>query len=626
MEVGFCATVDGGGDELRLLRNGPIDQLLSLHSDADLFVCLFGRIQYREDLTARLEIDNAKSLPAASLAARAYRRLGAEGITRLEGSFALVLFDRLTKRLLALRDPLGGYPLYWTLAEGRCGASTSLDALRTRFDDGGLDQRFIAEYLALPNFGQNEPRTARTPFRAISRLLPGHLFTFNAPSGDASTRPYWEWLDRLEDPGTDDVDLIAEGYAERLHSAVREGLCGTVASHLSGGMDSTSVSLLALDEMARGAVTGPLHAISLVYSQMRVLARERSVIDELTRNRNGLVAHRIEADGLLNFDLYADPPRHDEPWPWLSSAEIERARLEAALAAGADTVLTGHGADEMADTGPYHLTELLRRGALCRAWSVASQAARAENCSLWSIVYPFGIVNLLPLALRDGPGAWLRSGFTNWDGMGENTLPPWIRPEFARRHALRELILEQTREAFSACRPTVLSLARSKILNRSGDIGRWNFYAPRGIHVGHPFLDPRLLRYCLGIHARIPPLPRGRPKPILARAMRGVLPEAIRTRPKAGFFNEPYFRGLARHLGELEELARQPLPDGLDFLDRGSLIDCLRQSALGIGNARVQLDRVNLTLSLLKWLSLQSRPRRRSNLDVWSACGANVPL
>src|SRR5262249_37702162 len=159
--------------------------------------------------------------------------------------------------------------------------------------------------------------------------------------------------------------------------------------------------------------------------------------------------------------------------------------------------------------GPYHLTDLLRRGRLRKAWAVATQAARAENCGVWSILYPFGVINLLPLSLREGWRPFLRGGYTGWLSMGEDTGPPWVTPEFARTQGLRERCLAHTRETFFHCRPTVLSIARAKVLNRAGDAGRWYLSTPRGMLVCHPFLDARVLRYSLGIHARVPPLPRG---------------------------------------------------------------------------------------------------------------------
>jgi asparagine synthase (glutamine-hydrolysing) len=292
-------------------------------------------------------------------------------------------------------------------------------------------------------------------------------------------------------------------------------------------------------------------------------------------------------------------------------AGTEMARVEAARRAGVDSVLTGQGADELLDMGPYHLTDLLRRGRLLRAWREASRAAGAENCGVWPLLYPFGVRNLLPMCARDGLGPLLRGGRSDWLHMGDFTLPPWVRPDYARRHRLRERAMERARRHHRAGRPTVLSVALAKIASRTGDLGRWYVSAPHGILVEHPFLDPRLLCFMLGVHAKVAPQPRGTPKPILVEAVKGLLPDAIRLRNKAGFFNEPYFRGVARHAAGLERLVDSDSLPGPHWLDPSALLACLRQSALGIGNDRIQMDRLNVTLSWLRWLSLrQSGPTR----------------
>src|SRR5262249_16623985 len=75
---------------------------------------------------------------------------------------------------------------------------------------------------------------------------------------------------------------------------------------------------------------------------------------------------------------------------------------------------------------------------------------------------------------------------------------------------------------------------------------------------------------------------------------------SIRLRSKGGFFNEPYFRGIAQHAGELERLVQSDT-DPPGWLDTQALVHCVRQSALGIGNDRIQMDRPNVTLARLKW-------------------------
>ena len=70
--------------------------------------------------------------------------------------------------------------------------------------------------------------------------------------------------------------------------------------------------------------------------------------------------------------------------------------------------------------------------------------------------------------------------------------------------------------------------------------------------------------------------------------MRGRLHEEIRIRPKAGFFNEPYFRGLALHLSYLEGNWFACAPCAADdWIDRGKLTLCLQKGSLGIGDRRI---------------------------------------
>jgi asparagine synthase (glutamine-hydrolysing) len=333
------------------------------------------------------------------------------------------------------------------------------------------------------------------------------------------------------------------------------------------------------------------------------------VISELTRGRANLSPQELVSDERLDFSCYAEPPPHDEPWPWLSAAQTELDLADAAARVGARTLLTGQGSDELNDTGPYHITDLIRRGRIRAAYREVAQSAAAENAGFWTIAVPFGLVPLLPAWLHQG---WPRSP-RDMRGMSRTSVAPWIAADFAHRFGVREILMNRARELYSACRPTVLSVALSSIRNRAGDLGRWYLGLPRGILTTHPFLDPRLISFSLGIHSRFSPPPRGSPKPLLAAAMRGVLPDEIRLRHKAGYFNEPVYRGLARHLPELKRLVCDSPLDELSFIDREKLTECLEQAALGIGATRAGLDRLNITLAILRWLSL--RAERPANLS-----------
>src|SRR5262249_40549692 len=157
-------------------------------------------------------------------------------------------------------------------------------------------------------------------------------------------------------------------YSNLLREAVRQRVCGRTASHLSGGMDSTSVALIARDWIDSGVGEPPLHALTLVYARLPSLAREQPYV-EIALGQRGIQPHCIEADDLLAFDEYAEPPVHDEPCAELHHFGRQRVLLEAGLRAGVGTVLTGEGADDFLDIPPYYLADLVRRGHLRTAWS-----------------------------------------------------------------------------------------------------------------------------------------------------------------------------------------------------------------------------------------------------------------
>ena len=82
-------------------------------------VVVLGRIFYRDDLLARLsDPDVLPDATDADLVLAAYRRKGRAGIERLEGEYALVVCDGERGKIWAQRDPLGSWPLYWSIGGG----------------------------------------------------------------------------------------------------------------------------------------------------------------------------------------------------------------------------------------------------------------------------------------------------------------------------------------------------------------------------------------------------------------------------------------------------------------------------------------------------------------------------
>jgi asparagine synthase (glutamine-hydrolysing) len=533
------------------------------------------------------------------LALAVYRQRGLEGLERLEGDFALVIWDAAEQRLIGMRDPMGGYPIFYAVYRGAVTASTHMGPLLDALPGRTLNQEYLADYLVLAGPAL-ETAGGGTVYEGIQRVLPGSMAVFHLPSGKVEQRCYWDWLEHQVDPGTDDVTKLGDQHLELLRAAVRTRLRGRSAAHVSGGMDSTGVALIARDCL-KGSE--PLHALSLAYHRLPFLARERPYL-ESALEQSGLRPHLVDGDEALDFDNLDTAPAHDEPWPGLMRHCADQALTAAAARAGASTVITGFGGDDVFDTQPFHLTELLRSGRLWAAWSEASRWGRADGLNAWSLLGPYGLANLLPASMRMGLGNWLRGGYAPWGRNTEWTIAPWIRPDFARRMGMRERILTNLRRTRDACPSVRLSLLLLAIRANCSQYSRWYVAAPHGMLLTHPYLDPRVISLAMGTLSRVTPQP-GAQKPILAAAMRDVLPECILNRSGKGHFNEAFYLGLSRDLPRLEALVEQAPVDDLGFLDKANLLDCLQRAALGNAGNLGSLLPLICTLSLLAWFAQQ---------------------
>jgi asparagine synthase (glutamine-hydrolysing) len=190
---------------------------------------------------------------------------------------------------------------------------------------------------------------------------------------------------------------------------------------------------------------------------------------------------------------------------------------------------------------------------------------------------------------------------------------------------MRDLGIANARRMYRS--PTPHSLDLMMIATSIGDWARWHLAAPRGLTLTHPFRDPRVIAFGLGLplHLRATP---GRRKPVLQEATRGLLPEEIRTRTEKCGFNDVYWIGLAKSLPWLEERVADSILGDMGLIEPDRLIDAMRQAALGVGDV-IACEHIDKTLALIAWHDQlrSSRPSEWPSLgqEFWEtearACG-----
>ena len=196
---------------------------------------IFNHPELRRELEGRYQFQTDHSDTETILAA--YLRWGDDAWPKLEGMYAVAIWDKLEKELVLARDPVGIKPLFVTEQKGGLAFASEINALRAlpdhRFE---LDSEGVDDFFC---FGHTLP--PRTIFRDVRPLEPGHLLHIGA-KGQAEVRQFWrpriEIRTRLSDQ-----EWIEETRAKVLETVGKHMLSDVpVGAFLSGGVDSSAVA------------------------------------------------------------------------------------------------------------------------------------------------------------------------------------------------------------------------------------------------------------------------------------------------------------------------------------------------------------------------------------------------
>jgi asparagine synthase (glutamine-hydrolysing) len=166
----------------------------------------------------------------------AYQQWGDDAWNRLDGMFAVAIWDRRERRLILARDPIGIKPLYYHEQDGGIAFASELKALLVLPElDFDVDPRGLHDYFT---FGH--VRTPRSIYRQVRTLPPGHVLSIG-PTGAAQLHAYWQA--RYHQSET----LTEAAWVDRFRATWLEAVEGQmvadveIGAFLSGGVDSSAV-------------------------------------------------------------------------------------------------------------------------------------------------------------------------------------------------------------------------------------------------------------------------------------------------------------------------------------------------------------------------------------------------
>jgi len=259
-----------------------------------------------------------------------YEQFGDAYIQKLNGMFAIAIWDSTQKKLLLARDRMGIKPLYYTIQEGRIYFASEIKALLQANLKRSVDLNALHNLL---NVGYIPGE--RTLIAAIKKLPPSSILSFKDGKGDVST--YWQIPPQSEGA---DQDKTVGSLREALQDSVRDQLVADVpvGCFLSGGLDTSAIVAF-----ASKTVTHPLRTFCMGFGEETDELQDARIIAEYF----GTDHHELIVDSSQGMRLYPKMIWHMEApkynlFPWFV-CELVRKHVTVCLSGnGGDEVFGGY--------------------------------------------------------------------------------------------------------------------------------------------------------------------------------------------------------------------------------------------------------------------------------------------
>ena len=449
---------------------------------------------------------------------------GKECLTKLNGQFAIAIWDRENQELFLARDRVGIRPLFYNITNGVLTFASEIKAL---FSQNYINREFNIENL-IQVYTFWSALTPGTPFKDIYELPPGHWMIFNR--NGLKAEQYWKLNYGHIDQKISLRDAT-EAFNHLFTSAVRLRLRADVevAAYLSGGIDSSSTVAY-----IKKIEPGILNTFSIGFTERDF--DESSYQQEAVRYFD--TSHRsINCTPGDIADVFPSVIWHSET-PLLRTAPAPMFIISRLVRDNnIKVVITGEGSDEI--LAGY---DIFREAIIRRFW--AAQPESEIRPALLKRIYPdiphlrnasTGMLKMFfGYRLQDTSDP-LYSHLLRWNNA--NHIRKHLAPDLkahTEKYSPFEGLLQNLPDGFDSWDPLAKAqwlestiFMSGYLLSSQGD----RMAMANSVEGRYPFLDYRLIEFCATLPARYK-LNGLDEKHLLKRLVTGSIPESIVRRPK----------------------------------------------------------------------------------------------
>ena len=453
----------------------------------------------------------------------AWEEWGPDCLERLDGMFALALWDRTRRTLFLARDRLGKKPLYHArLPDGRFVFASEMAALReVAALPRGLSASAVEDFLAYGYIP--DPATIHA---GVQRLPAAHCLVLRQGEGIGAPRRYWRPA-VAPHPSTE-AEAVAQ-LSNRLRDATAARLVSDVplGAFLSGGVDSAGV--VAVAASLRGS---PLDTFTVGFAG----AEDETPYAEMVARRYGTRQRNEHAAAIDMIDaarvqgrIFGGPFGDQSSVPTHPVCGLARRHAAVAVSGDGDEVFAGYRR--------YRFHSLAQS-----ARTLLPAPARRPVLGELARLYP----------KLDRAPRWLRAKATLTELSLDSALGYFrtmARVQDERRRALLSPSLRAALDGYNPAARIAALMAESGTEDslaqaQYADLQTWlsggilvkvdRASMAHSLEVRAPLLDHRLVEWGLSLPARLK-LRRASGKYVLKRALRPLLPAELLDRPKQGF-------------------------------------------------------------------------------------------
>lgn len=477
---------------------------------------IYDHVELRKDLEAKGHVFRTHHSDTEVLV-HAYEEYGDDFLHKLNGMFAIALWDGPRKRLLLARDRAGIKPLYFGQMGGRVVFASEIKSILAH-PAARRDPNFAALY---HYFSFKHIPAPASAFAAIEQLRPGERAIFER--GDVRREKWWTLRYR------EDTSLTIAQAAEQVRAILEDSVCLRMRSdvpfgaYLSGGVDSSAVVAL-MSRLGGQRVT----TFSLVYSDD---FKHKAADQDFARQVSTLYGTDHHEYVLTHGDVASSIPAvvesFDEPFSGVTSTYF----VTRLISKHVKVALSGDGADEL--FGSYLAHRLAQP--LFHFGRLRDRLGALTPEELDSLRPYHDKLDTLAQIFDRGDEAKRRASLLLWSDADKRAL---------LTDKMFGLCADASTEGL--IRATYDTAGTADPLNRALNCD-FNTLLPdqvlafvdrlsmaHSVEVRPPFLDYRLMELSATIPGEMK-IHRGRQKHVLKEAVRGLIPEQVIERPKEGF-------------------------------------------------------------------------------------------